>query len=221
MRRLNGKTICTALSLTFLLLLTEDAGARTPTNEVGQDETVNQSPMDAATAARRLTDRDPLVRQRAAEELARLASVEHRKLVEGYRLQEKNARVRLALDWALYRTGKREALYAVVRDLDTRRYTQAQAYLADLETPEPLYPILPLTDGSTQARLLEALARAGDEKTLEVIAPYMSSPDPQIADAARFAEREIKRRLANGAQPPGTRTRTRRAGQGSGGVDKP
>ncbi|HLL70996.1 MAG TPA: hypothetical protein VK363_06155 [Pyrinomonadaceae bacterium] len=167
---------------------------------------------DVKVLMRRLTDRDAFVRQRAAEELARLAAVPQRKLVEGYRLQEKNARVRLALDWALYRMGKSEALYTVVRDLDSTRYNQSEAYLAELETPAPLYAILPRVNGNTQVKLLEALARAGDADTLQVVEPYATSPDPKIADAARFATREITRRL-NAPQPPDAKKRSRQVGK--------
>ncbi|HYP01212.1 MAG TPA: hypothetical protein VER76_13560 [Pyrinomonadaceae bacterium] len=167
---------------------------------------------DVNVLMRRLTDRDPLTRQRAAEELARLAAAPQRKLVEGYRLQEKNARVRLALDWALYRMGKPDALYSVVRDLDSTRYNQSEAYLAQLETPDPLYGLLPRVNGNTQIKLLEALARAGNADTLQVVEPYASSADPRIADAARFATREITSRL-NAPLPPDAKTRARQTGK--------
>jgi HEAT repeat protein len=170
--------------------------------------------VDVNVLMRRLTDRDALVRQRAAEELARRAATPQRKLVEGYRLQEKNARVRLALDWALYRMGKTEALYTVVRDLDSTRYNQSEAYLAELETPDPLYSILPRVNGNTQVKLLEALARTGNADTLPVVEPYASSPDPKIADAARFATREITRRLsAPPPHQPDAKQRTRQVGK--------
>ena len=177
-----------------------------------QQDDANVAQPDARVAVRQLTDRDPLVRQRAAEDLARLAAVEQRKLVEGYRLQEKHPRVRLALDWALYRMGKTPALFAVVRDLDSTRFNQSEAYLAELETPEPLYDILPRVNGNTQIKLLEALARNGNADTLEVVKPYETSLDPKIADAARFATREITRRL-DAPQRPDTKTRTRQTGK--------
>ncbi|MER3428497.1 MAG: hypothetical protein C4334_10425 [Pyrinomonas sp.] len=149
----------------------------------------------AALAVRRLTHKDPLVRQRAAEELARLRASDKKKLIEGYRLQEKNKRVQLALDWALYRMGKEENLYAIVRALDSPRRNQAYAYLSELDSPAPLYALLPRVNDLTQIRLLEVLARIGDAETLRRIEPYLSSPDARVADAARFAEREIKLRL--------------------------
>ncbi|HLL15037.1 MAG TPA: hypothetical protein VK388_08235 [Pyrinomonadaceae bacterium] len=167
---------------------------------------------DVKALMRLLTDRDPLTRQRAAEDIARLAPPAERKLVEGYRLQEKHARVRLALDWALYRMGKKPALFAVVRDLDSTRRNQSEAYLAELETPEPLYSLLPQVNGNTQVKLLEALARAGNADTLPIVEPYASSVDPKIADAARFATREITRRLSAPPQPD-AKTRTRQMGK--------
>jgi hypothetical protein len=171
--------------------------AHAQTREQLQDDAIERARGNAAVAARQLTNSDPLVRQRAAEELARLKATDKRKLVEGYRLQEKNERVRLALDWALYRTGKTDALYAVVRALDSSRTNQSQAYLAELDAPDDLYPFLDRVNAVTQAHLLEALARVGDAATLERIKTYAASTDPKVAGAARFAAREIARRVAS------------------------
>jgi hypothetical protein len=192
------------VGLLFCLLCVAASGA-------AQSDAGGGAQANPAEAAKQLTDRDPLIRQHGAEELARAAAPEWRHLIEGYRLQEKNTRVRLALDWALYRMGKEESLYAVVRALDTARADQAAGYLASLETPEPLYAILPRVNGNTQARLISVLARAGDAATLEQIKPYTTSFDPKIADAARQAEQEITRRLA--AQPDATHTRPRQVGK--------
>ena len=182
-----------------------------------QDETDGSLPArrsESALLARQLTNRDPLVRQGAAEELARLAAVDQRKLVEGYRFQEKNARVRLALDWALYRMGKSETLFAIVRALDSSLVNQAQKYLASLESPQPLYVFLERVGARGQIRLLEVLARSGDAETLERIKPYAESLDPKVADAARFAEREINSRLAH-TPVADEAARPRRVGQPS------
>lgn len=160
-----------------------------------RDAAIESARGNPDVAARQLTNADPLVRQRAAEELARLAPADKRKLVEGYRLQEKNERVRLAMDWALFRLGKPEAIYQIVRALGTSRYNQSQAYLAELDSPAALHDFLPRAKGEALPRLLEVLARVGDSATLEKIKPYLSSNDPQVADAALFAEREITRRL--------------------------
>ena len=161
-----------------------------------RDSAIESARGNPEVAARQLTNADPLVRQRAAEELARLAPADKRKLVEGYRYQEKNERVRLALDWALFRLGKPEAIYSVVRALGTSRYNQSQAYLAELGDPAPLHDFLPRAKGEALPRLLEVLARVGDSATREKIKPFAASKDPQVADAARFAEQEITRRLS-------------------------
>ena len=201
------------LNYAFVILLAcVVGGTHTPAVRAQQDGVNVEVQPDVSVLMRQLTNREPLTRQRAAEGLARLAVTNQRKLVEGYRLQEKNARVRLALDWALYRMGKTPALFAVVRDLDSTRHNQSEAYLAELETPEPLYTILPQVNGHTQIKLLEALALAGNADTLPVVEPYASSPDPKIADAARFATREITRRL-NAPPPPYAKTRTRQVGK--------
>jgi hypothetical protein len=205
---LNFKPVA-LLSCTLIILLAITSNAQTSPQ---QDDADNEKPADTSVLMRQLTDRDALVRQRAAEELARRADTRQRKLIEGYRLQEKHPRVRLALDWALYRMGNSGTLYTVVRDLDSTRYNQSEAYLAELETPEPLYAILPRVNGNTQIKLLEALARTGNADTLEIVRPYAESPDPKIADAARFATREITRRL-DAPQHPDAKTRTRQTGK--------
>jgi HEAT repeat protein len=166
---------------------------------------------DSATIARKLSDRSPFVRRQAAEELARLAAVEHLRLVEGYRVQEKDARARAALDWALYRMGRGERLFPLVAALDSKKLSeQVVGYLKQLETPEPLYVFLGRVNGNTRIRLLEVLAGVGDEGTLEKIKPFTASLDPGISDAARFAEREITIRL--GERPVVEPKRERRVG---------
>ena len=160
-----------------------------------------------AHAISRLTNRDPLVRQGAAEELSRLSTVgERRRMIEGYRLQERNERVRLALAYALYRAGKREALINVVRELGTPRRNQAQSYLLQLDNPEPLYVFLQRVSVPTKVALLQVLAQTGDAQTLEMISPLAASIDPQVAQAARSAVSEIRQRLAS-APPSATRPR--------------
>jgi hypothetical protein len=170
---------------------------------------------DSAAVARKLSSQNPLERREAAEELARLAAVEHRRLVEGYRDQERDARVRLALDWALYRMGKNESLFALVRVLDSKKQAgQSVSYLKQLEGPDPLYVFLSHVNGNTEIRLLEVLASVGDRGTLERIKPFAESTDPGIADAAKFAEREINIRLQE--QPVVEPKRPRKVGDSAG-----
>ena len=181
-----------------------------------------QAPIDGIDArtssnelAQQLSSPDALVRQRSAEALARLAAADQKKLVEGYRLQEKNKEVRLALDWALYRMGHSEALFRVVHDLDSGRYEQAVGYLSELESPEFLYPYLKKENNPPRVTsgVLKALARIGNAETLEVIKPYRESVQPFVAEAAETASDEIEKRLGEqSATPNRVRPRT---------VDKP
>ncbi len=179
-----------------------------------------QSPVDGIDArantaelAAQLGNADPLLRQRSAEALARLAAVDQKKLVEGYQLQEKNKEVRLALDWALYRMGKTEALYRVVRELDSSRQEQAIGYLAQLESPDLLYPFLHKENNPARvnAGLLKALARIGDAQTLELIKPYRESMQRNVAEAAEIASDEIEKRV--GQETTTTRGRPRTVGK--------
>ena len=153
--------------------------------------------------AKQLGSTDPLVRQRSAEALARLAAIDQRKLVEGYQLQEKNKEVRVALDWALYRMGRTEALYRIVDELDSGRQDQAIGYLTELESPDVLYPFLKRTTNAPRinAGLLKALARIGDAQTLELIKPFRDSHQPYVAEAAEIAHDEIEKRLGEPAVP--------------------
>jgi hypothetical protein len=182
------RALCLALcclSAPSLLLRAQDA------------ETKPVAAKSSREVSRALASANPVQRREAAEELARLVAVEHLTLVEGYRMQERDARARLALDWALYRMGRNEALFQLVRALDSPRYEQTLGYLSQLESPQPLYVFIKRTNGNTQIRLLEVFARIGDESTLEQIKPLAASLDPGIVEAAAFAEQEIKNRLAD------------------------
>jgi len=176
-----------------------------------------QAPIDGVDArsnpeefAKQLNSPDAHVRQRSAEALARLAATDQRKLVEGYRLQEKNKDVRLALDWALYRMGRAEALYRIVDELDSGRQAQAVGYLSELESPDLLYPFLKRANNAPRinAGLLKALARIGDAQTLNLIKPFCESHQPYVAEAAEVAHDEIEKRLGEPAPDVRARPRT-------------
>lgn len=163
-----------------------------------------------AEFAKQLNSLDANVRRRSAEALARLAATDQRKLVEGYQLQEKNKEVRLALDWALYRMGRAEALYRIVHELDSSRQDQAIGYLSELESPDVLYPFLRKTNNPPRvnAGILKALARIGDAQTLDLIKPFRESHQPYVAEAAEIAHDEIEKRLGETATPARARPRT-------------
>jgi HEAT repeat protein len=193
-------------TFTFLLVLFVVGAVQAQQSSVdGVDARSNP-----ADFAKQLGSTDPLVRQRSAEALARLAATDQCKLVEGYQIQENNKEVRLALEWALYRMGRSEMLFRIVDELDSGRQEQAIGYLSELESPEELYPFLKRTNNAPRinAGLLKALARIGDAQTLELIKPFRESHQPYVAEAAEIAHDEIEKRLGEPAAPA-TRARPR------------
>ena len=143
-----------------------------------RDEAIERARGNPEVAARQLTNRDDLVRQRAAEEIARLAPADKRRLVEGYRLQEKNERVRLALDWALYRLGKRGRALSGRARARHGPHQSGEAYLARSATPSRSTRCLERANGPALVKLLESLARTGDAATLEQLKPPLMAGRP-------------------------------------------
>ena len=197
--------VCFSISLILIPLALASATYAQTVDVDGVDARSNP-----AEFAKQLSSLDANVRRRSAEALARLAATDQRKLVEGYQLQEKNKEVRLALDWALYRMGHTDALYRVVHDLDSGRQDQAIGYLAELESPDLLYPFLKKTNNPPRvnAGLLKALARLGDAQTLDLIKPFRESHQPYVAEAAEIAHDEIEKRLGEPSSPTRARPRT-------------
>jgi len=188
-RTLLKPCLCVLLVLSAALVATAQAPA-------AQDDPADTR-VQSAEYARQLSSFDPMERQAGAEGLARLAAVDQKKLVAGYALQEKNKKVKLALNWALYRMGKSETLFEVVRDLDSTRHDQAAEYLTHLDSPQPLYLFLPqdTTSSKMKERLLEILGQIGDAETLVQIKPFTDSFDPKLSQAAQFASNQIQHRL--------------------------
>jgi HEAT repeat protein len=193
------------------ILLVATCGAMALAQSSAQDESTDTRAL-SAQYAKQLSSFDPLARQAAAEGLARLVALDQKKLVEGYLLEEKDKRVRLALNWALYRMAKSETLFQIVRDLDSPRHDQAAGYLTRLESPEPLYVFLPQdnTPAKVKIRLLEVLGQIGDAETLNQIKPFTESFDPKISQAAQFATNQIQHRLSE--PQPAVKTRPRVVG---------
>jgi HEAT repeat protein len=194
---------CIQLAVVGLMLVVSVKAQQAPIDGV-------DARSDPAEFAKQLNSPDALVRQRSAEALARLAAVDQLKLVEGYRLQESNKDVRLALDWALYRMGKSDALYRIVDELDSGRQAQAVGYLSELESPDVLYPFLKRANNAPRinAGLIKALARIGDAQTLDLIKPFRESHQPSVAEAAEIAHDEIEKRLGEPAADVRARPRT-------------
>ncbi len=168
-----------------------------------------RDPESNSAISRQLASPDPLLRQRAAEELARRAAVDQKKLLEGYYLVEKDRKARLALEWALYRVGKTDSLFRIVHELDSSRHDQAVGYLKQLESASLVYPFLKRAGKPRiTVGLLEALADLGDSGTLDLVKPYRNSFAPGVAEAAETATDKIEGRLAQAEAPVTTRPRS-------------
>ncbi len=193
------------LWLAGLLLLLGDKGwAQTlPTDGV-------DARTDAASLSRLLGSPDAHQRQRAAEALAQLAATDQKKLIDGYYLQEKNKTVRLALEWAMYRIGREEALFQIVHHLNSSRQEQAIGYLSQLDSPELLYPFLLRGDNKPKVTvgLIEALARLGNGETVERLQKFRDSFAPGVAAAAEKAIDSIEARTSEARPKPTGRPRT-------------
>ena len=206
--RKTGRRLVKLVFCLFLIPFLVSFGSATHAQTVDIDGVDARS--NPAEFAKGLGSLDANVRRRSAEALARLAATDQRKLVEGYQLQEKNKEVRLALDWALYRMGRPEALYRIVEDLDSGRQDQAIGYLSELESPNDLYPFIKKTNNQPRvnAGLLKALAHIGDAQTLDLIKPFRESHQPYVAEAAEIAHDEIEKRLSEPAATTRARPRT-------------
>lgn len=166
------------------------------TADNADDEKNDAGDSEAKSAVRALGDRDPQRRQTGAETLARIADNRHRRLVQGYRLQERDARVRLALDWALYRLGKPESLFAVVRELETSHREQAIAYLSRLDDQTTLLALLKSPKRQIKTGVLEAIGHVGDGRAAGELQPLIASTDLSVAAAAQLAVTQIEARMS-------------------------
>jgi hypothetical protein len=114
------------------------------------------------------------------------------------------------MDWALYRMGKSDMLFRIVRELDSGRHDQAVDYLSKLDTPTLLHSYLKDEDKPARITigLLEALTVLGDQESLTLITPFRDSFLPGVAAAAETAIEKIEARLAQTEPAKPTRPRT-------------
>lgn len=133
----------------------------------------------------------------AAEGLARLANPANLPAAEKARPKAKGRRFQLALDFALYRMGRKELLPDLVKELGSVRYSdQVYLYLlefAPADLPE-LYPLLRDFRGKIRIRLLDALGMTGNAATMQEVQKYTADSDLDVAMAALLAVRRIQGR---------------------------
>jgi HEAT repeat protein len=153
-----------------------------------------------------LWSQDKTVRQAAAEELARAADPQSLGELEKAVSVEKDAEVRLAIEFAITALGKQDYLSAMVSDLSSRtRGDTARAYLTELAWKPgflpKLYPYLQSQDSDVRKRLCDVLMYAGDQTSQEPLDRLSHDPDADVAAQAIRAKSAIRARLRATARP--------------------
>jgi HEAT repeat protein len=146
------------------------------------------------------------IRQAAAEGLARAADPQSQGELEKAISAEKDAEVRLAIEFALTALGKQDELASLVSDLGSRtRGDVARSYLTELARNPAflpkLYPYLQSSDAGVRKGLCEVLMYSGDQSSLEPLDRLGHDRDSDVTAEALRAKRAIRLRLGVQAPP--------------------
>jgi HEAT repeat protein len=138
-----------------------------------------------------------LARQAGGDEVTRMAAD---------RLAEKDPRVRVTQDFALYRMGRKEHLTEVVGGLASgRTNAQAREYLTEFQPSE--LPDLHAFTASGDVNVLEGLAEilgiVGDQSSLPPLRDLVRDTRGQVSALAGQAVRRIQARTAPRSDEPG------------------
>ncbi len=147
------------------------------------------------------------LRRFANEGLARLENAKRVEMISSYRLKEKDASVRLAQAFALYRLGRREYIQAVAADLASGRKDQASEYLLE-SRPEDLYPLLDTGPAEQRRRVAESLGKIGSAGAIPPLRRLLNASDSELVNAANLAIYRIEQRVA--PKPQGEKQDTER-----------
>jgi HEAT repeat protein len=161
-----------------------------------------------------LSSGDKALRTSAAEGLARAKDANTLAEVEKALGTERNAGVRLALEFAVTALGKYDYLAALVDQLSsTLRSDVAKAYLIELSRDPQflpkLYPFLSSGDADVREKLCIVLMYTGDQSTLEHVDRLSHDKSGSVSAAALRAARAIRERVSAPASPA-TPTATQR-----------
>ena len=142
---------------------------------------------------------DKAMRTSSAEGLARAGDPKVVPELEKSLPAEKNADVRLAVEFALTALGRDDYLAALVHELSSmRRGDDAQAYLRELSRDPKflpkLYPFLSEHEASVRQRLCTVLMFTGDQSSLTHLEPLSHDRDSDVASEALRAMRAIRAR---------------------------
>jgi HEAT repeat protein len=150
---------------------------------------------------------DKLIRTSAAEGLARTADPKVLPDLEKAYAVEKDAEVKLALEFAMTALGKLDYLSDLVNELSSRtRWDVAQPYLIELARipgllPK-LYPYFQSPNADVRKRLCMVLMFGGDQTSLDQLDRLSHDPNSDVAAEALQAKRGLRARLeATGTTP--------------------
>jgi len=134
-----------------------------------------------------------------AEGLARAADPNTLPELQKAVIVEKDARVRLAIQFAITAQGKDDFLSTMLNELGSRvRGDIAEAYFIELaRNPKflpKLYPYLRSQDAAVRRRLARVLMFSGDATSLEPLDQLARDPNPDVATAALRAKQAIRAR---------------------------
>ena len=141
------------------------------------------------------------IRTSAAEGLARAADPATSSELERALSAEKDAGVRLAIDFALTALGKDEFVSAIVDELANRmRGDAAEAYLTELaRNPKflpKLYTYLSAHEATVRRRLCRVLMFSGDGTSLDALERLSHDSNGDVATAALRARQSIRARTS-------------------------
>lgn len=147
-----------------------------------------------------LWSEDKNLRQAAAEGLARAADPQSLGELEKAVSAEKDAEVKVAIEYAISALGKQDYLSSLVSELGSKtRGDVARAYLTELARDPTflprLYPYLQSQDTGVRKRLCMVLMYSGDQSSLEPLDRLSHDPDSDVAAQALRAKRAIRARV--------------------------
>lgn len=146
-----------------------------------------------------LEDREKQMRASAALALGRLQQANYSGLLLQARQKERDAGVRLALDFALVANGRMEFLDELVSNLSSRVHVgEARPYLIELARQEAvrqaLYPKLYSQDADIRKNLCAVLAASGDSTSVSYLEVLLRDSDSEVVQAASRAIRILRSR---------------------------
>lgn len=146
-----------------------------------------------------LEDREKLLRAASALGLGRLKDSRHTTTLEQARGTERDAGVRLALDFALVAHGRMDWLDDLLSNLTSRvRVGEARPYLIELARAAPvreaLYPKLYSQEIEVRKNLCVILGASGDSTSISYLEVLLRDPNAEVVQEAGRAIRILRSR---------------------------